>query len=356
MTTDAARLGIYMLDVGQGDCTFIVPPQGEGDAILLDCNDAYVAERFVSNHGIRRLRAVVASHLDRDHIRGIVPFLETYFSNGNSIDMLFVGVDRPPGEPGKAVEVARLLERALAWAEDPPCPGFILSDPTRVAAPVVLASGSGWQIELVLPFYTSRVRATGIGGEDPNRSSVVLRVSRQGSNVLIGGDASLDSWERLEPALLPAAAIRTSHHGGDLGSGARWSEVADLYQAVNADHAFISVGTNNAYEHPNAAHVAAMRNGGRCRVRCTQLTTRCHPSPETLRNESLDIAGAIEWPYRHRTKPGDPRRTNRTHETPCAGSMVVWIDAAGSISAEPRPRGDHDLFLAKVRRPLCVHT
>ena len=53
-------LGIYFLDVGQGDCTFVVPPAGEGRPILFDCNDAYVALRFVANHGITHLAAVVA--------------------------------------------------------------------------------------------------------------------------------------------------------------------------------------------------------------------------------------------------------------------------------------------------------
>lgn len=45
-------LRVFFLDVGQGDCTFIVPPDGEGAPILFDCADAYVAERFVANHGI----------------------------------------------------------------------------------------------------------------------------------------------------------------------------------------------------------------------------------------------------------------------------------------------------------------
>lgn len=354
MTIDRSRLGIYVLDVGQGDCTVIVPPQGEGAPILLDCNDAYVAERFVAKHGIHCLRAVVASHLDRDHIRGIVPFLETFFANGNTVELFFVGVDRPPAEPEQGLEVARLLERALEWAATPPCAGFTLSDPTRAGAPLCLASGPGWQVDLVLPYYASRVRATGVGGEDPNNCSAVLRVTRQGSSILIGGDATLDSWELLEPSLLSAVAIRGPHHGGDLGAGTRWGGAAELYQSVGAAHAFVSVGTNNGYGHPVAAHLAAMRNGGNCRVRCTQLTARCHPVPGALRNESMAIAGGVEWPYRHKTKPGDPRRTNRTEETPCAGSMVVWIDAAGAVSVEPRPRGDHDIFLTKVGTPLCM--
>lgn len=73
-------LKVFFLDVGQGDCTFVVPPSGESAPILFDCSDAYVAERFVANHDIADLAAVVVSHLDQDHIKGLLPFLRTHFS------------------------------------------------------------------------------------------------------------------------------------------------------------------------------------------------------------------------------------------------------------------------------------
>ncbi|MFO0605017.1 MAG: hypothetical protein U0324_17690 [Polyangiales bacterium] len=69
MSRDPTRLEIYRHDVGQGDCTVVIPPDGEGAPILFDCADLYVAERFCDNHGITRLAAVVVSHLDVDHIR-----------------------------------------------------------------------------------------------------------------------------------------------------------------------------------------------------------------------------------------------------------------------------------------------
>jgi hypothetical protein len=44
-------LRVFFLDVGQGDCTFVVPPVAESAPILFDCADSYVAERFVAAHG-----------------------------------------------------------------------------------------------------------------------------------------------------------------------------------------------------------------------------------------------------------------------------------------------------------------
>lgn len=140
MAPESSPLGIYILDVGQGDCTFIVPPRGEGAPILFDCNDAYVAERFASNHAITHLRAVIASHLDRDHIRGIVPFLQSHFDSGRTLEMLVVGIDRPPDRGGPGHEISTLLERALAWERTPPCAGFVLEDlPVAVFTPLCAA-------------------------------------------------------------------------------------------------------------------------------------------------------------------------------------------------------------------------
>lgn len=94
MSADPARLEVYFHDVGQGDCTIIVPPHGEGDPILFDCADSYVAERFFANHGMTRLEAVVVSHLDLDHMGGILPFLKQHFAQGGEVGKLVLAKER----------------------------------------------------------------------------------------------------------------------------------------------------------------------------------------------------------------------------------------------------------------------
>jgi len=324
----------------------------DGLPILFDCNDAYVAERFASNHKFNGLGAVIASHMDRDHIRGIVPFLLNHFGAGRRIEQLVIGIDRQPTR-SESQEIATLIQQALMWHQTPPCPGFRLVDPTRTAAPLVIASGTDWSVELVLPFYAARLRAASGRGDDPNLCSAVLRVQRAGTSMLIGGDAPLGSWERLEARYLRAAAIRVPHHAGVLEQGDRWKQVSDLYGAVDAAHAFVSVGTNNAYGHPLREHLEATRVPA-CRVRCTQLTTRCHPDPLRVREEALRIGAAVSWPYRHKAKPGDPRRPAPTNEAPCAGSMVASIDSKGLLEVHPPKGGDHDAFIGKIAYPICA--
>jgi hypothetical protein len=182
----------------------------------------------------------------------------------------------------------------------------------------------------------------------------VIRVVRAGTPILIGADATLASWEKLSDAELSAAAIRVPHHGGALDAGERWKASRELYQAVGTKHAFISVGTHNAYGHPDPQEIQAMRGSDICRVRCTQLTPRCHPDPAKLRADALRVAGGVEWPYRHHARPGDPVRPAPTSECPCAGSMAMWIDPGGKLDGVPPPGGAHERFLKKIAHARCA--
>jgi beta-lactamase superfamily II metal-dependent hydrolase len=353
MPADPSLLGVYFLDVGQGDCTFVVPPSGQGAPILFDCADAYAAQRFVANHGIRDLRSVVASHLDADHVRGLLPFLRTHFADNRKVDRLVLFADRVP-VAGRNCALRELVATALAWEREPPHEGFVLKGNHRDGeGPLLLAEGTDWRVELVLPWAGAVSQAIVAGGDDPNACSAVLRVSRGGTAILIGGDAPLASWERLEPDLRPARVIRVPHHGGEIREGgSAWTRFNDLYDAVGADLSVVSVGTRNPYGHPFEGHAAAAHRGHQCRLLCTQLTPRCHDTPASLRGEALLYAGGVEWPYRHRVEPGHPSR-RPPEEVPCAGTVVAWLDGAGQVDVEPARGADHDRLLRRVDHPLC---
>lgn len=352
MPADPDALGVYFLDVGQGDCTVIVPPRGEGAPILFDCADAYVAERFMDDHEITDLDAVVVSHLDLDHIRGILPFLRNHFEAGRRVRRLLVGLDRQPRRGGNQ-NLRALLEQALVWEREPPHSGFTLKDVARDGdGPVQLAGGRDWTVQLVLPWHGARTEAL-VDGSDANTCSAVLRVARGGTAFLIGGDAPLGSWERLEGSMQRARAIRAPHHGGGiLEGGDRWTDYSHLYDAVGAEVGVISVGTSGGgYGHPLPAHVSAVSRGGRCRILCTQLTKQCSPEPKEVREEALSVASAVEWPYRHRARLGHPRRRPRA-ETPCAGTVVLALRAKGEFDIEPSTR-QHERVIRRTATPLC---
>lgn len=345
MTND---LGVYCLDVGQGDCTFIIPPRG--GAILFDVRDEQIATHFVLEHNLE-LRTVVASHLDKDHVGGMLGFLRSYFERGQSLDRLYIDIDRPLSSNGDKY-LRSLVQQALAWDANPPSssPGLAIKSPFRDNdGPVMVAEGDDWTIEIVLPFRRTVTSGMIEGKRKSNRCSAALRVSRADAEVLIGGDATLGSWENLEERLRPAKVFRVPHHGGEIRDDAQqWRDFSDLYDSVGADVGIISVGTNNrAYEnagrHPHPQHVAAIRRGGVCRVLCTQLTDRCHTDPQALRDRALKLASGVSYAYRHGP---------RGREVPCAGSVMLSINAAGDITVEPSS-ASHEQLLERLDKPMC---
>lgn len=259
-------------------------------------------------------------------------------------------------KPGRNRALRALMAAAIRWEKDPPHAGFALKASMRDGeGPLVIASGHDWAVELVLPFVGAVSQSLTDGGDDPNACSAVLRVTRGATSLLIGGDAPLGSWERLDPTRLPAKAIRVPHHGGEIREGGeRWKRFEDLYDAVGADLAAISVGTNNGtYGHPLSVHAQAARRRHACRLLCTQLTPRCHDAPLALREEALANAGGVEWPYRHRVVAGhDSKRP--AEEVPCASTISVSIDATGALTVLPETKSEHDALVARIDHPLCA--
>lgn len=337
----SSPLGVYFLDVGQGDCSFVVPPGG--GAVLFDCNDAHVADRFVVDHGITHLAAAVVSHLDVDHIRGVLPFLEGFLARGGKVDELYLGMDARP-EKRLNETCTALLDRAIAWEREGK---LVLCSPTRESKPKIVCSGEGWSVDVVLPYYGDQLKAI-VEGEQPNECSAVLRATCGGIAVLIGGDAPLSSWSRLDDGLVKARVIRAPHHGGEIRSGV--DDFSDLYGRVEAELSVFSVGTNNRWGHPFEDHVHAAQRAGACHVLCTQLTPRCHDRPEERLEQGLARTGEVTYAYRHRVK----RSADVLLEVPCAGSIALTLDGAGGYSVAPARYGWHDAFVAKLDQPMCL--
>ncbi len=356
MSSSDTRIAVYFLDVGQGDCSFIIPP-GKPSAVLMDCADAYVAERFVEDHGIRNLPVVVASHLDRDHVGGMLSFLASFLAKGGSVGKVYAGIDRTLAGshefPGSVAE--ELLRHLVQWAKEK---RFNLGAPTRDDdQPKTLYEGKGWHIELILPHYSDLLDMRLTDSEEPNACSAVLRVVCGGQAVLIGADAPLCSWERLEPDLISARVFRTPHHGGNLDDGtARSWNLADLYRHVGAEICVYSVGTRNPYRHPLPGHVNASQRAGASRILCTQLTARCHGDPLMHRELAVENVSGIVYPYRHRIEADDRNGYRPKHEVPCAGSTIVVLDLQGKMQVEPTVRGWHDDFVSLMDVPLCRQT
>lgn len=351
-------VSVWFLDVGQGDCTFVLPgPRGPGaPTLMFDCNDGYVAERFVVDHDLDNL-VVVLSHLDRDHIQGVLPFLKWYLTTWRPTETVPVHVQADREMRGKALKRLRQTLGALRrWHEQgrvslrgavrEDSPRTILEDPTT----------SAWAVDLLLPHHVQELDMHLKYPDAANRMSAALRARCGPHSLLIGGDVPLVSWETLD-TLPRVAVVRSPHHGGKIDEGGGTLSLEALYQGLGAEVVVHSVGTNNGHSHPRVDHLTASRRGGACRVLCTQLTPRCDPRPLTQRASALRNPARVVYPYRHRAAPGSAAHGGhrRRRETPCAGSILVELSSSlPAVAVDPLPGDWHDAFVSTLYSAKCL--
>ena len=77
------KLKIYFVDVGQGDCTFVVTPQNK--TILIDGGGSEFGDfdvgkntllPYILDRGYNKIDYIFISHFDSDHVGGILTLLQ----------------------------------------------------------------------------------------------------------------------------------------------------------------------------------------------------------------------------------------------------------------------------------------
>ncbi|NJK32734.1 MAG: MBL fold metallo-hydrolase [Deltaproteobacteria bacterium] len=334
-----------MLDVGQGDATVIVPPEGEGLPVVFDCRDDYVVHKFLAHWGYLELESVIVSHLDWDHIAGVRQLLER---EDLEIRQVYLHVDRDIQDTHPhAVEAKALIDCANAGDRERKWTVF---QATVQAHPV--SAGKDWSIEIVAPRHRQFTELAREGRwKDPNVLSVVLRVRMGTNTVLIGGDAPLVTWAEIRDR--NARVFRIPHHGGALSDGGipkGWS-AERLYQEVGPDVAVVSVGTNNQPKHPSPEWIGPACK--RSRIMCTQVTPHCQrdvvENADAYRSDVLRKASLVEadwWHLHDRYGSG-----GKQQGVPCAGSVVVTL-YPGQMRVLPVTQ-KHELVLGLWDHRLC---
>lgn len=218
-------LGVYVLDIGQGDATYIRTPAGN-DMLIDGGPSQRVLEELASVMPWydRTIDVVLATHPDKDHIGGLPHVLERYR----------VGVYIEPGIESENMiddEVRRILDEKN-----------IETITARRGMRVNFGDGAYFDI-----LYPDKDVS---GLKDTNDASIVGRIQYGSTSIMFTGDASTRVEKNLVSVYgraLDSDILKVGHHGSNTSTDKSFVEV------ISPDVAVISVGKNNRYGHPKQA-------------------------------------------------------------------------------------------------------
>jgi competence protein ComEC len=221
------KLEITSIDVGQGDSTLLVLPDGR--TILVDAgglphwmhSDFDIGENVVSPYlwtrRMSRIDIAIATHAHADHIGGMGAILSNFRPKE-----LWIGADLP----------SRDLDRLLAQAKALDIPVV------RHQAGEEVTFGET-RLRILAPALDPQTRVW-----NPNDDCLVMKVTYRETSALLEGDAEPQIERKLLDENPDADLLRVAHHGSARATS------PPLLAAVHPRFAIISVGARNVYGHP----------------------------------------------------------------------------------------------------------
>ncbi len=223
----AGTLRVVFLDVGQGDATLAIMPDGR--ALLVDAGGLAgstfdlgdrVLAPSVRAFGIRRLDTLVVTHGDPDHIGGAEAALRRFAPRA-----VWEGVPVPPHAGLRALAAAASASSA-SWRT-------VQAGDREVVA--------GVEIRVLHPpppdWERQRVR---------NDDSVVLDLRLGDVSIVLPGDIGREGEQRVTPRLEPGAVtiLKAPHHGSATSS------TVPFITAAHPAAVIFSAGRGNRFGHP----------------------------------------------------------------------------------------------------------
>ena len=326
------ELSAMFVDVGQGDSTVVVLPDGGG--LLVDCPPvaAPAVVDQLEKAQVTSLNLVVVSHSDLDHAGGIVDVIEGF--QGETAKVAFFP-DRVRDQNRRAgMKYRRLLQNLAGLVRRQGVE--LLCEPH---AGQVMEFGDA-TISILHPAKEDRLDALAQG--NPNDSSITLRVDYAGAGILLPADLQRQGWQWMvdRGEVLKADVFKFPHHGSWYDGEPSLSKILEL---VDPSVVIVSVGSRNSYGHPSIETLKLLRSHhGSVRFLCTQATDKCHMEPESIASQARDLVPA-------ENQGGHSFRDQGS--CPCAGTITVRLSTDG-VTTSPTPE-QHSRVIDLFANPQC---
>ena len=224
---EGSEFQVHYIDVGQADSILILC---DDDAMLIDGGndaDGDTVIAYLTSVGVTELDLVVASHCHEDHLGGL-----DYVLNAFPVEEVWYPDYRHGTVNEKMFLEAAEKQSITVYQPDPGTTYTLGSAICQVVGPV-----------------TNEV-------EDPNDTSIVIKVVYGETSFLFTGDAEMAE----ENSILDAGydiscdVLKVGHHGSNSSTKYRWlREAAPTY-------AVIQVGVDNEYGHPTEATLSILED------------------------------------------------------------------------------------------------
>jgi beta-lactamase superfamily II metal-dependent hydrolase len=259
---------LTILDVGHGNCAVLIDDR----VIVIDAGPGTTLLDFLEKEGIKEIAAVLISHTDEDHIKGLVSLFES--------ETVVVRLVRINSDSLKDSPTWNDLTYLLDEANRAGTVRFEVGLTTNQTGDFDTAA---IRIEVLAP--SPGLAAKGPGSHDhkgrkltSNSMSAVIRLVRSGKPlVLLPGDIDETGLGNLLDAGTDISAETAvfPHHGGGTTSGNLSSFATSFCKASGPEKLVFSIGRGR-YDTPRPEIIAAaLSEVPKIRILCTQLSEHC---------------------------------------------------------------------------------